>query len=562
MNWVANTPPPANAPNDDIQIDLPISKIGGAQTTLDIANLKTRSITFVNSSDNTNSSVRISSATNSITFDNAGKFIGLDNDKTHTIDVPVALANTGPLEFKGTGSASGRVTISKVVSGTPGIKLNHTGFGGGGALYLTGKNTFQGGVDLTSGLLGIGNDDALGTGPLTINGGAIASVNGKFAPANPYTMNGGFLTVARGGTTDKLTLSGPGTFVGLHQITLDSPAEVLELSGAVTAPNAALLRFNSKLATQAPTFRANPKKGESPIAETRAAAVISGKSPNFQASIEAYGVTLKVSDTLGANGTEMNGVTFGDPTPAPPIGQPDPRVRTAVIARKGSFFVKNDRLLSVVGGKRTIWDQGDKIVTGSRTSAGTEVSVPGVTTIAGGGGFSMEAETGFSMLMSGLSPGNDAGQYSQLVMNDGGAVTLQHDVVNGTRPILYPVVAEDYTPNVGDQYKLIDQTASFAPRLDASDNLFQIDPANAAILSAGLPGDPTLYDGTVFQNGDGMVWRMRYGLTPGVDPGATSSDMNDVYLQVVAVPEPFGLGAAGVVAAAGLLRRRRHRTRA
>jgi autotransporter-associated beta strand protein len=556
-NWVGNVPPPANSGNDEVSFDLPIASLGGSQTDLDIANMTVRGLSFANNASNTNASVRIASNVNSLKFDNAAKFIRNDNDKLHNIDVNVALANQNNLEFFGSGSPAGRVTINGVVSGTSGITVNHTGGNGGGSLFLRGNNTFTGGVNLTSGLLRVGHDSALGTGKLVINGnaGAIASDGGNFAPTNDYDMNGGFFTVARGGVTNKLTLKGRGNFTGLHQVTLDSAADVLDLNGQVDLPNAGMLRFVSRTGTQAPEFVKNPARGKSPLAKQNATASMTGLSPNFRGTLEAKGVTLKVERTLGALGTEMAGATFGDPAPAPGPGQLDTRVRTAVLARRGSFFVNNAKQVSLVGGKHTLWDLKNGEFTTSRGES--EPTLPGVATISGGGGFSMEPETGFSVFVEGTSPGNDPYQHSQLVMNDGGAIALGHDQAMNTRPVLYAALSENYEPSVGDRYKIIDQTSSLAPRLDTGNNLFQVDPEYSSVLNSPVPGEAALYDGSIFRNSDGVVWQIRYGLSAG-DAGATPADMNDVFLSVVAVPEPTCAAFTGLPVAA-LLRRRRGR---
>ena len=67
---------------------------------------------------------------------------------------------------------------------------------GAGSLTLSGANTFTGNLQLNSGTLGIGNNQALGAGAVVISGGTIRAVNAARTVSNPLTLNGSF-TVGR-----------------------------------------------------------------------------------------------------------------------------------------------------------------------------------------------------------------------------------------------------------------------------------------------------------------------------------------------------------------------------
>ncbi len=77
----------------------------------------------------------------------------------------VSLAATRTVTVSGN-----RLTAGGVISGAGGLAKM-----GPGTLALTGANMFTGTVDLQAGTLAIGNDSALGTGPLNFNGGTLGA---------------------------------------------------------------------------------------------------------------------------------------------------------------------------------------------------------------------------------------------------------------------------------------------------------------------------------------------------------------------------------------------------
>ncbi len=92
------------------------------------------------------------------------------------------------------------LTLSGVLAGSGSAVVKN----GYGTLLLSGANTFDGGVTVNRGTLTVGNAAALGSGPLTITGGALDASAAALTVANAQTWSGGFTFVG----TNSLTLSG------------------------------------------------------------------------------------------------------------------------------------------------------------------------------------------------------------------------------------------------------------------------------------------------------------------------------------------------------------------
>jgi outer membrane autotransporter protein len=76
---------------------------------------------------------------------------------------------------------------------------------GGGALTLSGANTYSGGTNLNVGAIAVSADNALGaaSGPLTFNGGTLQfNSNFDLSPTRPITLNNANAGFAGGGTID------------------------------------------------------------------------------------------------------------------------------------------------------------------------------------------------------------------------------------------------------------------------------------------------------------------------------------------------------------------------
>ena len=114
-----------------------------------------------------------------------------------------------------TTNGAGLLTAAGVVSnGTTANSIIKSGTGG---LRLDGANTYSGGITFNAGALHIGNNLALGSGPLTINGGLIVPRAAARTLANPTTVGGDF-AIGMTGFNNQINLSGTVNLGGATRI--------------------------------------------------------------------------------------------------------------------------------------------------------------------------------------------------------------------------------------------------------------------------------------------------------------------------------------------------------
>lgn len=182
-----------------------------------------------------------------------GSNLTLDNAIQIQNNSSAALALTGNVNlgnYTATLNGNGYTTISGVVSGTgTGAKIVQSGTGD---TTLSGNNTYSGGTTLSAGTLTVNNNNALGTGGLTITGGTLNSTNassignivtlqGNAAFANVTTS--GNLTQAGGNYTLNLAGVNQSGTVALSNSTTNQTLTVQvdsgssNISGAITNGN-------------------------------------------------------------------------------------------------------------------------------------------------------------------------------------------------------------------------------------------------------------------------------------------------------------------------------------
>jgi autotransporter-associated beta strand protein len=142
---------------------------------------------------------------------NAVRFIVADATSSAAADLVVSL------QLDGAGLSAGTGSVVKE---------------GAGAMVLSAANTYTGGTTLSAGALRVGNNAALGTGAVALNGGTLSSDSSTaHTLANNLTV-GGDVTLGDATNTGALTLSGT---VGLGGATRTlTVASAVTLTGAVS----------------------------------------------------------------------------------------------------------------------------------------------------------------------------------------------------------------------------------------------------------------------------------------------------------------------------------------
>lgn len=101
---------------------------------------------------------------------------------------------------------AGHQVVTGVISGSGHVQGGSTSAGGAVWLDLMGANTFTGGLDLSGGTVGIGDDNALGAGSVTISDASrILAIGGARILANNFVHYSGTFSI---GGSQPITLSG------------------------------------------------------------------------------------------------------------------------------------------------------------------------------------------------------------------------------------------------------------------------------------------------------------------------------------------------------------------
>ncbi len=158
------------------------------------------------------------------------------NNSTMTITQPTTISNPVTLSGDGGITTNQPVTLSGpvTVSGTPVIQTNTTvtingpieGSGelektGTGTLNLNSPSTFTGGFKATQGVVGIGDDQALGSGPVTLGGADLNAIGETRVLANPVTITNDTVVTGAG-----IGLSGPVSLSGSKSLQTDGNLDI------------------------------------------------------------------------------------------------------------------------------------------------------------------------------------------------------------------------------------------------------------------------------------------------------------------------------------------------
>lgn len=403
----------------------------------------------------------------------------------------------------GTGGAlfSGAVG-NNATTGTLAIVVNTAA---GATTLLDTANTYSGGTTLTRGILGVGSNTALGTGTLTINGGALAAKGSTRTLANTVVAGGDFVLGGIGGgyTAASLTLSGSVNLgSATRTITLGNSATIsgaianggLVLNGSSGGNIRRLLLSGNNSYAGNTTVSSGTLQAGSATAFGTGTVTVSGGVVDLQARTDvtnAFAVngglldngTISTSQLTGGAGT-VNAVITG----------------TAAFTKTGSGVLTLSNVNTYSG--QTLVTQGTLLVSGTLTQSQATVSSPatlgGTGSIAGG--LSLQAG---SFLQPGLTDGAVGslatgplalgGTYVATITGtstsllDRLVVTGNADFTGGT---IQPVL-NGYTPAQNDRFQVVTWTGSRTgtPTFDFSQ----------ATLSSGLSWDTSTFgtDGTL-----------------------------------------------------------------
>jgi len=135
----------------------------------------------------------------------------------------VTTALSSPTDFFVTGDGTASYTLTAPLSGNGSLTKS-----GNATLALTAANTFTGGTTVAAGTLSLGNATALGSGPVTLSGGALSA-----APSSNPTLANPLVFAADTTLTGNLTFSGPAQLSLANRI-LTVPSGAVTLSGILS----------------------------------------------------------------------------------------------------------------------------------------------------------------------------------------------------------------------------------------------------------------------------------------------------------------------------------------
>ncbi len=306
-------------------------------------------------------------------------------------------------------SSAGNITANGIIGGGVGISLT---LSSAGTINLLGVNTYAGGTVLNSGTLNVGNNNALGTGLLTMNGGTLTANTNSLSLANAYAIGNG--STASLGGINSFTLSGLGSFGNSSSILRSTnTAGTITLSNIVSG--AGSVQVNGIGGTLALTNVANTYTGSTTI---NAGTLSVTKLAN-------YGASSSIGQgSLGTAGT----LTIGSATAATLINAnnsgSDSTNRLIALGAGGATMQTGNGTMTLGG---VISGSGNLAVDGSSTLNLTGINTySGTTTINNGSTVSIAAD-------SGLGTAIGTPTANQIVLNGGTLLTTATFTLNANR---------------------------------------------------------------------------------------------------------------------------------
>ncbi len=283
----------------------------------------------------------------SVTFDNTGLAHNAISIFTNVKPGAITVANTsGEYDFNGSGSIQGTALLTKNNNGT---------------LTINTSNSFSGGTTLNAGLLNVNNNNALGTGPIMINGGTLGNTSTSpvtVAGSLPQTWNADF------------------GFAGPYN--LDLGAGPVTLSGLINGANRTIT-VNGGILTVDGIITDSSNNNGLVVTGTGALALTGTNAYNGSTTINS-GATLMIGNVnatgsnAGATVTIQNGATLD-------LGAfPGANAGTAGAGNTQAFVVSG----SGVGGLGAIINSSNNA---QQNALSDSVTMTGNTTVGGAGRF-------------------------------------------------------------------------------------------------------------------------------------------------------------------------------
>lgn len=167
---------------------------------------------------------------------NASRTITVSNTAATVISGPVLAFTAANATSTLTVNGAGNLTISSVIQNGPGSGPDGLTMSGTGTLTLSAANLYSGTTTLSSGTLATGNNQALGTSTLALNGGTLRADTTARVLSNSVTLGGNAIV----GGAFALTLSGNATLTASRILTVNNSADTT--LGNVALSNSATSR--------------------------------------------------------------------------------------------------------------------------------------------------------------------------------------------------------------------------------------------------------------------------------------------------------------------------------
>jgi autotransporter-associated beta strand protein len=343
----------------------------------------------------------------------------------------------------GTTQSNGTLRVNGRITGTAGNYLVEYG---PGTLILNGNSDFVGGTSVNVGTLAVGNDSALGTGTLTMYGGALRSdtaahtINNAVIMYSDFTVTGntdltltgvvsGAHTVAKTGT-GTLVLSGANTFTGGVHVSSGVLAvggnNVLS-TGAVTLDGGAI-RSEGAPRTVYNTIDVASASSVTGSTELTLAGAVSGSAP----------LSKTGSGTLVLTGTNTftGGVNVVAGTLALNAGS-----LPSAVTNHAAFIYNGGTLSGLLNNQGTATFNADFNAAGGLSNTGSIILSPGVSLALNAGGLNNQGSltlsggsvTGSALVNSSILSGNGVLGMAGGLINNG-----QITVSGGTLSLASP----------------------------------------------------------------------------------------------------------------------------